>query len=682
MRFLLALILLAPAFAQQPPAQANPPAKPEEKAAEAPTKTETKAEEKPADKSAESPAPSTESWINGSVDFGYRWLTDVKGNFQQYRSVVNLGEGPKLFGVDLTIQDPKKRLFDRIDARAYGWGGDPYSTAHLDMRKAKVYDLNFDYRNIAYFNAIPSFANPSAPLGFNEQTFDLHRKTINATLDFNPGGHILPYLAFERNSGYGNGVETWVNESSNEYPVPTLFRDSTDNYRGGLRLEYNRFHFTVEQGGTTYKNDDQAFDRTYQGGDRTTPLFGQTLYLTGLNQAYGIRGTSYYTKALGTVHVTRDMDFYGQFLYSDPKSNVTFNEIAAGNFSQINSLLFYSNQLTVGTGAANQPHTTANVGYELRLFHNHLRFMASWLTDNYHDDASPFIVQAMAGFNTSPGSTPTTNLTTAFTYGQKVNYDQSQYDVIYDLGSKITLRGGVRWVTGDATVLAGQLSQTGNLVSGKLDRTVGLGGLTYRPSQKMTVNLDYEGSSSDHIYFRTSLNEYSKGRARAKYQFNSALGLQARFTVLDNQNPDPSIRYSFRSRDNAITLFWTPKSSKFVSLMGEYDRSTLQSSISYLGLFLSPQTSSYRDNAHSATAALNVSIPGAVPAKLTVGGSLFISNGSRSTQYYQPLARLSLPVGKHVYWNTDWQYYGYGEQAYMFEAFRTHVFQTGLRLTK
>jgi hypothetical protein len=681
MRFLLALILLAPAFAQQSPAQANPPAKPEEKAAEATAQTETKAEkpaDKPADKPAESPAPSTESWIDGSVDFGYRWLTNVNGNFQQYRSIVNLGEGPKLFGVDLTIQDPKRRLFDRLDARAYGWGGDPYSTAHVNMRRAKIYDLNFDYRNIAYFNAVPSFANPSAPLGFNEQTFDLHRKTINATLDFNPGGHILPYLAYERNSGYGNGIETWVNESTNEYPVPTVFRDSTDNYRGGLRLEYNRFHVTVEQGGTTFKDDDQAFDRTYQGGDRTTPLFGQTLYLTGLNQAYGIRGTSYYTKAIGTLHVTSNMDFYGQFLYSDPKTDVNFNELAAGNFSQINSLLFYSNQLTIGTGAANQPHTTANLGYEIRLFKNHLRLMYSWITDRYTDNASPFVTQTFGnGSATSPAT-----IATALNYGQKVNYDQQQWDVLYDLGSKITLRGGVRVVTGDATVLAGSLSQTGNLVSGKLDRTIGLGGLTYRPNQKFTANLDYEGSSSDNIYFRTSLNEYSKGRARAKYQFNSALGLQARFTVLDNQNPDPSIRYSLRARDNAITLFWTPKSSKFVSLMGEYDRSTVQSSISYLGLFLSQQTSSYRDNSHSATAALNLTLPGVVPAKLTVGGSLFVSNGSRSTQYYQPLVKLSLPIGKHVYWNTDWQYYGYGEQAYMFEAFRTHVFETGLRLTK
>ncbi|SPE41238.1 conserved hypothetical protein [Candidatus Sulfopaludibacter sp. SbA3] len=152
--------------------------------------------------------------------------------------------------------------------------------------------------------------------------------------------------------------------------------------------------------------------------------------------------------------------------------------------------------------------------------------------------------------------------------------------------------------------------------------------------------------------------------------------------MLDNQNPDPSIKYDFRSRDNALTVFWTPNGGKRVSLMGEYDRSTVDSNISYLGLFLSPQTSAYRDNAHAATAALNLAIPGFAAAKLTLGGSLFVSAGSRPTRYYEPLARLSIPVGKHLYWNSEWQYYGYGEELYMFEGFQTHVFQTGLRLIR
>ena len=40
-----------------------------------------------------SPVPSTESWLTGSIDVGYRWRTDVGGNFDTYRSIVNLKIG-------------------------------------------------------------------------------------------------------------------------------------------------------------------------------------------------------------------------------------------------------------------------------------------------------------------------------------------------------------------------------------------------------------------------------------------------------------------------------------------------------------------------------------------------------------------------------------------------------------
>src|SRR5262249_35258807 len=161
-----ALILSVPAFAQQPEKPATGPAEHPEQVVQTPAKPETKTSETPAQpetkpeaKAAESPAPSTESWIKGNIDFGYRWVTDVGGNFQEYRSVVNLGEGPKLFGLDLSLQ-PKQHLFDSLNLRAYGWSGDPYKTAHLDARKSGAYDFTFDYRDIAYFNAVPSFANP------------------------------------------------------------------------------------------------------------------------------------------------------------------------------------------------------------------------------------------------------------------------------------------------------------------------------------------------------------------------------------------------------------------------------------------------------------------------------------------------------------------------------------------
>ena len=669
MRYLLVFLTIAPAWAQQ----AEPQAKPDAAAPQA--QTQTAAPAKTDEKPAESPAPATESWLTGSVDLGYRWLVNQQGNFQQYRSVVNLGEGPKLLGLDFTIQDPKKRLFDRIDARAYGWGGDPYNTAHLDVRKQGVYNFTADYRNIAYFNADPSFANPLAPAGFDEQTFDIHRRDTSISLDLFPTHRIVPYLAYSRNSGSGSGIETWVQDANNEYAVPSLLRDSTNNYRGGVHIELNRLHVTLEQGGTTFKDDDQAYDNIKELGDNTMPLLGQTMFLGGLRQAYGIRGTSLYSKVLLTASPFHWLDVYGQFLYSEPKTTVHYTDLAQGNFAEIGSLLFYSTQQNLGTGAANQPHTIGNIGFELRPL-KRMRIVESLTTDRSHDAASPFVAEQILAQGLSQ------SLVTALNYGQVVNYNQQQVDVLYDLTSKLTLRGGYRFVWGDATVLAGELSQTGNLVSGQLHRNVGLAGMTFRASRKLSVNLDYEGASSDNIYFRASLNDYSKARARANYQIANSLSAQARFTILDNQNPDPSIRYDFRSRDNAFSLFWTPNGGKRITVMGEYDRSTLRSNISYLDLFLSANTSAYRDNAHTATSAVVLAMPGYAAAKLTFGGSLFVSSGSRPSRYYQPLARLSVPIQKNISWNSEWQWYGYGEQFYLFEGFRTHIFMTGLRVTR
>src|SRR4051812_30872984 len=84
----------------------------------------------------ETPVPAEESWITGSIDLGYRWRTGVGGNLDTYRSIVNLGSGPKLLGSEFTIIDPKHRAFDQIQVRAYSWGDEPYSTFHFDARKS------------------------------------------------------------------------------------------------------------------------------------------------------------------------------------------------------------------------------------------------------------------------------------------------------------------------------------------------------------------------------------------------------------------------------------------------------------------------------------------------------------------------------------------------------------------
>ncbi len=625
---------------------------------------------------AASPTPTAEPWISGSIDLGYRF-TSTGGDNDVYRSVVNLGQGPRLLGLDFTIIDPKKRLFDHLDVRANNWGGDPYNTVHLNASKKGLYDFNFDYRDIAYFNLLPSFADPLLGTGIvlDEDSYFARRRMSDFQLDLLPGHRIIPFLAYGRDSGQGTGITTFESDV-NQYPVSDRMFDKTDNYRGGVRLEFNRWHVTLEQGGTTLRDDQQAYDSTVNYGNNYKPYFGQTLDLTNLVQAYGIRGDSIYSKGLFTANPFSWLDVSGQFLYSRPETSVNYTQGDSGNLVLQQAILFYTGEQALGFATGKQPHTSGSLGFELRPV-KRVRVIESWMTDRMHTSAAGLFTDMILQPASAAQSTPTT-LDSLLV----VNYNQEQVDVLLDVTHKLTLRGGYRYVWGDAT--------TGNMLiagpgqeSSDLRQQIGIGGANFRATQKLSMNVEFEGASTDHAYFRTSLYNYEKMRARVRYQVASTLSLQASFSLLNNQNPTAGINYDFLSRQNSLSAAWTP--SKRVTILGEYTRSTLRSNINYLEPeTLTPELSLYRDNAHNASALVDLTLPGyaKLAPHVAFGGSLFISSGSRPTTYYEPLARLSLPLHKGLVWKSEYRYYGYGETFYAYEGFRAHLLQTGVTISR
>jgi hypothetical protein len=625
---------------------------------------------------AASPTPASEPVVTGSLDLGYRF-TSVGGSNDVYRSVVNLGQGPRLIGLEFTVIDPKKRLFDHLDVRANNWGGDPYNTVHVNAAKKGIYDFNFDYRDVAYFNLLPSFADPLLGSGIvlDEDSYFARRRMSDFLLDLRPGHRIIPFLAYGRDSGRGTGISSFVSDV-NQYPVADRTFDKTDNYRGGVRVELNRFHVTLEQGGTTLRDDQQAYVSSFTAGNNLQPYFGQTLDLTGLAQAYGIRGDSIYSKGLFTANPLPWVDLYGQFLYSRPETNVNYSQYNSGSFVLLSSLLFYTGEQALGFAEAKQPHTSGSFGFEVRPL-KRVRIRESWMTDRLHTSAAGLLTDMILQPQSAVQSTPST-LSSLLA----MNYNQEQVELLVDVTRKLTLRGGYRYSWGDAEAPAPLLTG-GGLETSQLRQQAGLAGIHFRANQKLSFNVDFEDASTDHAYFRTSLYNYQKMRARARYQLASTLALQASFSLLNNQNPTPGILYDFLSRQNSLTASWTP--SKRVSILGEYTRSTLRSNISYLEPeVLTPEMSLYRDNAHSASALIDLALPGyaKLTPRLAFGGSLFISSGSRPTTYYQPLARLSVPLLKSLVWKSEYRYYGYGEAFYQYEGFRAHILETGVTISR
>lgn len=627
----------------------------------------------------DSSVSSTESFLTGWIELGYRWVSDAGGSFDTYRSFVNLGSGPKLLGAEFTLADPAHRLFDRLRVRAYNLGGDPYQTVHVDAEKSKLYQFSADYRNIAYFDALPSWADPLLSRGtiLNEQAYDTRRKMANLQLDLLPRNWIIPYLSWEHNSSSGIATTAFFTDA-NQFPAPDNQKDSTNLYRGGVRIELRRFHSTIEQGGTTFKDDEQVFQNPGSAsyGNVPTPVLGQTTDLSSLQAAYGIRGTSIFTRGLFTAEPATWLDLYGEFLYSQPKNDTNYQQSATGNLLQLNPLLLYTSQSFLVSSAAKLPHTTGTFGIEMRPA-SRVRITANWMTDRLHNAG------AIASNQVSGNATATQQAMEFLNSALVNNYNQAEINLFYDATSKLMVRGGYRYVWGDA---GDSVLPPAGLVSAdraSFRRNVGLGGLRYQPLQKLSLTAEAEVGSSGAAYFSTSLYDYQRVRAQARYHALKSLSLTASFSGLHNHNPTPGVDSEYRSLQESLSVFWNP--GKTWNLQGTYTRSTEYSNLGYLdpGTLL-PQTSRYRDNAHTVTALFEMKpriLPSLAPT-ITAGGSVFLSSGSRPTNYYQPIVRVRLPIGEHLAWFSEWRYYGYGETFNTYGGFRTHTLTTGLRLTR
>jgi hypothetical protein len=573
---------------------------------------------------------------------------------------VNLGEGPRLLNMDLSMS-PSLKWIDDLSIRANSWGGDPYNTASFRAGKQNVYRLDVDYRNIAYFNALPSFANPRLETGvlFNQRSYDMKRRFADVNLDILPWGKIIPFFAYTHSSGSGRGVTLYV-PSGNEYPVPTDLDDSLHQYRGGVRIETSRFHLTIEQGAFQFEDNQRVYETQLNNGNRTTPFQGQNLVLSQLQAQYGVTGDAYFSRAAVTANPFRWIDLFGNWTYSRPKTDVRYSENAAGNFAA-GFGTFVPTQQLVFNAMASQPHNRAHGGVEVRPG-SRVRIIESFYTDRMHTASSVDRLE--------------------------INYNQNQIEVLFDPIDRLTLRVGHRLTWGDAANRAPSLASYVGLESGKLRRNTGLAGVNYRLAQKLSVNLDAEVARSESVYFRTSLRNYERYRARVRYQALQSLSFAWSGAFLNNDNPNvwnlpPLGDYDLTTLDNSLSFLWSPKGGARFRASGEYARSSWRSDILYLRpQDLTPERSLYRENGHAGTLMVDFT-PAKSPAKFvprfSAGGSFFRSSGSRPTRYWQPTGRAALPIANHLEFIGEWRYWGLSQPFYVYEHFRVNQATFSLR---
>jgi hypothetical protein len=638
MKTVILWIFATPLIAQQPPAPA----------ATAPATTAP---------ATASPVPASENMVTGWVEAGYRWNTGVGGSQDTYRSVVNLGSGLKLIGADFVVLNPGHRYFDRIHVQASDWQ-DPYSMLRVDVEKQAVYRLSVSVRSLAYFNNLPSYADPLLARGIalDEQSFDTRRHLASVDLQLLPNHRVSPYLAVDSDSDNGHGVSTFVT-GGNDYAVPYNTNDRTRLYRGGVHIKLPRMQMTLEEGYTSYRNDQNTYWNGLNTGNSSTPVLGQTLDLTGLARAYGVRGSGTYTKATLSADPLSWLDVHATFGFAQPHNSAQYTQFDTGSLVLLSQVLFYGGESFIQSAEAKMPHTTAEGGWEIRV-NPRLRIQQVLLTDRMHDSGSSGVLNASLANN----------------------YSHAETEVFYDAGAHLTLRVGYRHVWANAGDLVLPASGLPTIEKSALSRNVGLASVTWKPIQRLSVTGDLESASSHGEYFRTSLHNYRKIRLAAHYDLMHSLRADVNYTVLTNQNPLAGSPYRAFFHDESLTLTWIPPAKK-LTFDATYEHCGNQTEITYIDpTYLISSTSIYREYCHTVTALANATLPKLI--RISAGGSAVLTSGSRPNTWYQPVAKVSMPIARGLGWFAEWKYYDFGESFYLYENFRTHLFTTGLRFSR
>ena len=575
--------------------------------------------------------------ILAHLDLRNRFVTGDRGSV--YRSVVNLGEGLRVFAGGLHYEGK-----DSVDASVNDWGGDPNSQASIRIRREKVYEALFQYRTMAYFNNMPSYANPLFGQGAlaSQRSLDVRRQQMDLAVKWKPKARVSPFFGILRTSGDGQGVTPFVG-SGDEFPVYTSFGDALTTVHGGVQLTGRSWSASLEQGHTAYR-DRQELRSSGNPGNRL-----DNLALDRLQENYEGTGNGLYTMVSFQAQPYSRLGFTGHYIFSRPLLDVTHSLRAEGRFIEPSTREPFLSLVEQNMTGAKQPHNSGSWSTEFRP-HSKLRVRNSWFSDSF----------------TISGSSP---LAASTRVGMR--YDQMETEVSADIAS-VLLRAGHRYVHGRADLPPADLVFIRSPTQSRMNRHIALAGGSWRLwKSRGRLSADFEGSPGGETYFRTGLQNYRKLSIRGRFKVTNSLGLTLIRSTLTNTNTG----IDFSNRRAAATMDWTPRQARQISLSGTYSYESLRSNSTFVDpTFFLTALSEYRDRGHhgSGFAAMRISRD----ILLQAGGALSSSKGTRRTRYYAPHARIVAPVAPRISIVAEWRWYGYRS----LDAFRAHTLSAGLQL--
>lgn len=497
----------------------------------------------------------------------------------------------------LSLQSPDHNglLFDDLFVSSFGFGGDPNNVARAQISKYKWYDFSalfrrdwnyFDYNLLA--NPLnPSTSTPTILINNSPHRWDSVRRMMDFGLTILPQSRISLRVGYSRNVSEGPSSTT-IPEASDAEPIETRLAQNnrmlSDVYHFGVDFKVlPRTNISYDQTISHSHNDnfwrDESFPwvlsngtpadlgiswDTLAGSPCTTPFIPAppnaneacSLYLA-YSRTDHMRAHTPTEQLSFQSNYFRRLNLSGRTSYSNLDFSGAFNDFFNGFYADSGTRQF----TTTGPMGGNRISVSADVGGTFQIT-NKLRISDRFRFYNFRtparwDAATSTWLGTSALTPVGPTPDGVDNTILAWFLGESTK--SNEIDVEYDFSKHVGGSLGYRFrqmtyhhkdETNDTTT--GDASSAEDFVD--VNFHTALGGVWFRPSEKLRANFDAELTTADNFLTRISPRRLQQYRARARYQPVRWITLAATGNIYEARNGIQEISYNSHTRNFGVTV--------------------------------------------------------------------------------------------------------------------------------
>jgi hypothetical protein len=457
----------------------------------------------------QSPPPANA--LAGSLSLGVRSV-DVDGTETKYREDVNLDDGGRLFGLDVSYVAPTGDTpVDRVELNAANLGGDPFESIHFGVRKYGRYDLKLDRRRSEYFyedTILPAAAaSVSGSTGGDFHTFDFERIRSTAALDVDVTPATRVSLGLQNQSRTGDSTTT-LGVERDEFDLDKPLDESLNTANVGVRQSWDSVTLIVDEEVRDFENSSELFLPGASAG-RNAADTAELQFFT-FDQSYDLAMRSHSLRVLAAP--TARLDLAAGWRLESLKLDLEGDEQASGR------------------SAGGAPFTTSRsgpgaVGRDIEIVDVDLGF------------ALGERVRLVGAARRS-----TLEQNGELTIGPSVG--ASTWDIEtdgYDIGAELALSPpltvAVGWSSESRSTTYGWLFDADAVArDSDTDRAGYFARLLFHPKGGLEVTASVEHNSIDDPFTLASPTSSTRYRATARWRWNNGISLSANYRNTDAHN--------------------------------------------------------------------------------------------------------------------------------------------------